>query len=85
MTSRGALTCLNASLALPATRTWTLVTPASDSDAFPARSGHSAVALGHVIVVFGGLDLRAGEVFNDVYFFDTRAFVVACLADVDRF
>lgn len=52
------------------TREWTLV-KAEDSK-FPARSGHSAVAIGQRIFVFGGLNSMACEVYNDVRVFDTR-------------
>lgn len=58
----------------PERREWSRVKPAAGGDEFPARSGHSAVALGRCVFVFGGLSLVAGEVFNDVFVFDTRAF-----------
>ncbi|GMF29508.1 unnamed protein product [Phytophthora fragariaefolia] len=38
----------------------------------PPRSGHSAVAVGAEIYVFGGLDVAAGAIYNDVFVFDTR-------------
>ncbi|TYZ67081.1 hypothetical protein PybrP1_003876 [[Pythium] brassicae (nom. inval.)] len=54
-------------------REWSRLTLSSTTDAFPARSGHSAVALGRCIVVFGGLSPATGEVFNDVHVFDIHS------------
>lgn len=42
---------------------------------FPARSGHSAVAVGSSIYVFGGLNTVECEVYNDVHAFDTRTLI----------
>lgn len=63
----------------PASRTWSQVTLPSTGDEFPARSGHSAVAVGRSIVVFGGLNPATGAVFNDVHAFDTRALAAPSL------
>ncbi|KAE8966205.1 hypothetical protein PR003_g4656 [Phytophthora rubi] len=52
------------------TRAWKLVSPSSGS--LSPRSGHSAVAVGAKIYVFGGLDVAAGASYNDVNVFDTR-------------
>ncbi|KAE9072154.1 hypothetical protein PF010_g25598 [Phytophthora fragariae] len=52
------------------TRAWKFVIPSSGS--LSPRSGHSAVAIGSKIYVFGGLDVAAGATFNDVNVFDTR-------------
>ncbi|KAL4158614.1 hypothetical protein PRNP1_004390 [Phytophthora ramorum] len=49
---------------------WTFVQPSSGS--LPPRSGHSAVAIGTHIYVFGGLDAAAGEIYNCVHIFNTR-------------
>nr|KAE8929191.1 hypothetical protein PF009_g20687 [Phytophthora fragariae] len=52
------------------TRAWKFVIPSSGS--LSPRSGHSAVAIGSKIYVFGGFDVAAGATFNDVNVFDTR-------------
>ncbi|KAG6966621.1 hypothetical protein JG688_00006674 [Phytophthora aleatoria] len=52
------------------TRRWTLIKPSSGS--FPPRSGHSAVAIGAKIYVFGGLDAASSGIYNDVHIFDTQ-------------
>ncbi|KAF1316437.1 Rna polymerase ispecific transcription initiation factor, partial [Globisporangium splendens] len=51
-------------------RTWTLL-PSSRDD-FPPRSGHSAVAVGSSIYVFGGLNTMDCEVYNDGHVFNTQ-------------
>lgn len=52
------------------TCSWTLVKPSCSS--FAPRSGHSAVAIGHDIYVFGGMDAMESEIYNDVHVFNTR-------------
>ncbi|KAF1778379.1 Kelch-type beta propeller [Phytophthora cactorum] len=52
------------------TSRWTLIKPSSGS--FPPRSGHSAVAIGAKIYVFGGLDAASSGIYNDVHIFDTQ-------------
>ncbi|GMF18058.1 unnamed protein product [Phytophthora lilii] len=46
--------------------------PPAQTMALPPRSGHSAVAIGAKIYVFGGLDAAAADIYNDVYVFNTR-------------
>ncbi|KAJ0394109.1 hypothetical protein ATCC90586_003974 [Pythium insidiosum] len=53
-----------------ASKSWSYVRPAGGS--LSPRSGHSAVAFGHQLVVFGGLDASRGAVLNDVQVFDTE-------------
>ncbi|KAF4034612.1 Kelch motif [Phytophthora infestans] len=52
------------------TRKWTLLEPSRGS--LPPRSGHSAVAIGSKIYVFGGLDAAKSEIYSDVHTFDTQ-------------
>ncbi|TMW58232.1 hypothetical protein Poli38472_011820 [Pythium oligandrum] len=52
------------------TKTWSLVVPERGN--LPARSGHSAIAIGDEIVVFGGLDPTECIVYDDVHIFSTR-------------
>ncbi len=54
------------------TRVWKKIQPLDTSDAFPARSGHSAVAIGHLILVFGGMNAVKQEIYDEMYTFDTR-------------
>ncbi|KAF0689615.1 Aste57867_18946 [Aphanomyces stellatus] len=49
---------------------WTRVSP-RNSSAFTPRSGHSAVAHGSFIYVFGGVNMQLGEVYNDLHVLDT--------------
>ncbi|KAG1695850.1 hypothetical protein DVH05_019188 [Phytophthora capsici] len=51
-------------------REWAFVKPSSGK--LPPRSGHSAVAIGDEIYVFGGLDAAESEIYNDVHIFNTR-------------
>ncbi|OQS07458.1 hypothetical protein THRCLA_00531 [Thraustotheca clavata] len=44
---------------------------AENSASFQARSGHTAVAIGHLIYVFGGMNLPLQAVYNDVHIFNT--------------
>ncbi|OWZ09123.1 RNA polymerase Ispecific transcription initiation factor rrn3 [Phytophthora megakarya] len=51
-------------------RKWTSVQPSRGT--LPPRSGHSAVAIGEKIYVFGGLNAAESKIYNDTYVFDTR-------------
>ncbi|KAG7398666.1 hypothetical protein PHYBOEH_010715 [Phytophthora boehmeriae] len=51
-------------------RIWTPVKVSSGN--LHPRSGHSAVAIGAEIYVFGGIDAKEGEIYNDLHIFDTR-------------
>lgn len=66
----------------PDTREWTLVK--TDDSKFPARSGHSAVAIGQRIFIFGGLNSMVCEVYNDVRVFDTRELSYLSLICITR-
>ncbi|ETV88577.1 hypothetical protein, variant [Aphanomyces astaci] len=50
---------------------WTQAKPSIGSTTFTPRSGHTAVARGSRIYVFGGANLRVGAVFNDLHVLDT--------------
>lgn len=52
-----------------ATSEWRLIVPSHGS--LPPRSGHSAVAVGHALIVFGGFNARESLVYNDIHVFDT--------------
>lgn len=52
-----------------ATKKWELLAPSSGN--LPARSGHSTVAVGSELVVFGGFNAHDGVVYNDIHVFDT--------------
>ncbi|CAK4081113.1 unnamed protein product [Aphanomyces euteiches] len=49
---------------------WTQASP-QDNSAFEPRSGHTSIAIGACIYVFGGANLREGKVYNDLHILNT--------------